>query len=110
MNLFPVRCYTCNKVISHLHSAYQSEIEKPIEGLNEDQIRAVVMTRLGIKRTCCRRMFLCHTEDFDHTHDPKYFTYLEKTATEVKRVPNLPNLQSSPTSSPTPMDVDTTSD
>jgi DNA-directed RNA polymerase subunit N len=51
--MFPVRCFTCGKVIGHLWEDYQSRLDdgkSPREALNE----------LGIERYCCRRMFLTY--------------------------------------------------
>ena len=51
--MFPVRCFTCGKVIGHLWEEYQAKLEEgktPKEALDE----------LGIERYCCRRMFLTY--------------------------------------------------
>ncbi|RLI83969.1 DNA-directed RNA polymerase subunit N [Archaeoglobales archaeon] len=51
--MFPVRCFTCGKVIGHLWEEYQKKLEEgktPKEALDE----------LGIERYCCRRMFLTY--------------------------------------------------
>jgi DNA-directed RNA polymerase subunit N len=55
---FPVRCFTCGKPIGQLWEEYEERIkagEKPAEILND----------LGLKRYCCRRMFLSHVEVMD---------------------------------------------
>ncbi len=52
---FPVRCFTCGKVIGHLWKPYTKMLEEgksPKEALDE----------LGVERYCCRRMFLGHVE------------------------------------------------
>jgi DNA-directed RNA polymerase subunit N len=51
--MFPVRCFTCGKVIGHLWEDYQARLDggkSPKEALDE----------LGIERYCCRRMFLTY--------------------------------------------------
>jgi len=51
--MFPVRCFTCGKVIGHLWEEYKAKLEEgktPKEALDE----------LGIERYCCRRMFLTY--------------------------------------------------
>lgn len=48
---FPVRCFTCGKVIAHLEDEYK----KKVQGGREP---AVVMDELKLKRFCCRRMFV----------------------------------------------------
>ncbi len=50
---FPVRCFSCGAVIGHLY-------EKYLEGLKEGREPKDVLDELGIKRYCCRRMFLTH--------------------------------------------------
>ncbi len=51
MNKFPIRCFTCGKVIGHLYKEYSYRIAK-----GED--RGKVLDDLGITRYCCRRHFL----------------------------------------------------
>jgi DNA-directed RNA polymerase subunit N len=52
---FPVRCFSCGKVIGHLWKNYK---EKITAGENPEK----VFEDLGIKRYCCRRMFIGHVE------------------------------------------------
>ncbi|MCS7121312.1 MAG: DNA-directed RNA polymerase subunit N [Archaeoglobaceae archaeon] len=50
---FPIRCFSCGAVIAHFYEKYKDLIKKgrtPKQALDE----------LGIKRYCCRRMFLTH--------------------------------------------------
>lgn len=52
---FPVRCFSCGKVIGHLWKRYKSmtkEGKTPKEAFEE----------LGVERYCCRRMFISHVE------------------------------------------------
>jgi len=56
--LFPVRCFTCGKVIGHLWEEYKQRVEK-----GEDP--AKVLDSLNVKRYCCRRIFLSHAELFE---------------------------------------------
>ena len=101
--MFPVRCFTCNKVIADKWQRYQARVEElsttlqtqldagviltqdgstdhshcetqrevDPRGLKRqvvvcDQVmaatRAAVMTELGLKRYCCRRIFLTHVD------------------------------------------------
>ncbi len=53
--LIPVRCFTCGSVIADKYEEYQERVnagEKPAE----------VLDSLGVKRYCCRRMFVSHVE------------------------------------------------
>ena len=61
--MFPVRCFTCNKVIGHIYEKYKQIIKKFDE--------CEVHEKLGIKRICCKRMFNTHinTIDTDFIYD-----------------------------------------
>jgi len=72
--IIPIRCFTCNNIISHLWEDYLDEIQKKkieetgenprktrfvnTEQLEEKTIEGKVLDKLKIKRYCCRRMFL----------------------------------------------------
>ena len=56
--LFPVRCFTCGALIGDKWEEYERRVEA-----GEDPGK--VLDDLGIKRYCCRRMFLSHYEYFD---------------------------------------------
>lgn len=49
--LIPVRCFSCGKVIGHLYEEYKKRVEA-----GEDSGK--VMDDLGLKRYCCRALFL----------------------------------------------------
>lgn len=49
--IIPVRCFTCGKVIADKWEEFKKEVSK---GENP----AKVLDSLGVKRYCCRRMFL----------------------------------------------------
>ncbi|MCD6514206.1 MAG: DNA-directed RNA polymerase subunit N [Candidatus Asgardarchaeia archaeon] len=56
--IIPIRCFTCGKVIGHLWEKYAKRVaagEPPGKVLDD----------LGIKRYCCRRMFLTHVDLID---------------------------------------------
>lgn len=54
---FPVRCFTCGKVIGDLYAQYKALLadKKPEEALDF----------LNVERYCCRRMFVSHVELMD---------------------------------------------
>ena len=56
--MFPIRCMTCGKPIAHLWDEYKAKIEKGEEP-------GKVLDSLGIKRYCCRSIFLTHTDLID---------------------------------------------
>jgi DNA-directed RNA polymerase subunit N len=53
--LIPVRCFTCGGLIADKYSEYKERV-KAGEG------DAEVLDSLGIKRYCCRRMFISSVE------------------------------------------------
>ncbi len=57
--LFPVRCFTCGKVISQKYSTYKElqDAGMPIP---------VIYKEIGITKICCKRMFCGHVETHDH--------------------------------------------
>ncbi|MCD4702987.1 MAG: DNA-directed RNA polymerase subunit N [Methanosarcinaceae archaeon] len=56
--MFPVRCFTCGKVIASSWEAYKQRIA-------DGEDKAAVLDDLGITRYCCRRIFLAHVELVD---------------------------------------------
>ena len=56
--LIPVRCWSCGKVIAHVYEQYKQAVDSgedpqsPLDGL-------------GIKRYCCRRMFVGQVDLID---------------------------------------------
>ena len=55
---FPIRCFTCGQVVAHKYEEYSKRI-------GEGEKPAGVLDILGVKRYCCRRMFLSHVEVSD---------------------------------------------
>ena len=53
--LIPVRCFSCNKLIADKWETYQELIK---QGNSE----AEALNKVGLKRYCCRRMFLSHVD------------------------------------------------
>jgi len=58
--IIPVRCFTCGKVVADKWEEFTKEVSK---GENP----AKVLDSMGIKRYCCRRMFLSHVELIDES-------------------------------------------
>lgn len=56
--LFPVRCFTCSKVIADKWDEYNKKIQM---GKSKKEI----LDEMGMERYCCRRMFLSHVETID---------------------------------------------
>ncbi len=56
--LVPVRCFSCNKIVG---GAYEEFVERKESG--EDP--AKVMDDLGIKRYCCRKIYVSHLDLID---------------------------------------------
>ena len=56
--LIPVRCWSCGKVIAHVYEQYKQAV-----GGGEDP--QSTLDDLGIKRYCCRRMFVGQVDLID---------------------------------------------
>ena len=56
--MFPIRCFTCGALIGDKWEEYERRVEAGEEP-------GKVLDDLGIKRYCCRRMFLSYYEYFD---------------------------------------------
>ena len=69
--LFPIRCYTCNKVIGNLY-------EKYLALLREGKSRKTALDELKITRYCCRSRFLTHRPFIE------IIQYLEERAQRIK--------------------------
>jgi DNA-directed RNA polymerase subunit N len=54
--MFPIRCFSCGGVISEVYEEYVSKLKE-----GEDLSNA--LDDLGIKKYCCRRMFISHSID-----------------------------------------------
>ncbi|OGI15329.1 DNA-directed RNA polymerase subunit N [Candidatus Micrarchaeota archaeon RBG_16_49_10] len=53
--IIPVRCFSCGKVLGHLYEEYKRRVEA-----GEDSGK--VMNDMGLKRYCCRALFLGHVD------------------------------------------------
>lgn len=70
--LFPIRCFTCGSLIGHLWELFKEKVENRINELKKQgveidkkalgKIMIDVLNELGVKRYCCRRMFLSHVD------------------------------------------------
>lgn len=56
--MFPVRCFSCGKVIGQYEQKYSKLVEN---GINREN----ALNTIGMTRYCCRRMFLGHVELID---------------------------------------------
>lgn len=63
--IIPVRCYTCGKVIADKWRAYEKRT-KTEDGKDKGAPeKAKVLDELGLKRICCRRMFIANVDVMD---------------------------------------------
>jgi len=53
--IIPVRCFTCGKVVGHLWEEFKRRTE-------EGEAAGKVLDELGLKRYCCRQLFLGHVD------------------------------------------------
>jgi DNA-directed RNA polymerase subunit N len=56
--IIPIRCISCGKPVAHLWEAYNERIKKGEE-------RKKILDELGLKRFCCRALFLGHVDLID---------------------------------------------
>lgn len=54
----PVRCFTCGAPIGHLFEDYKEKV-------SHNKKAGAVLDEMGVKRYCCRRMFLSHLDSVD---------------------------------------------
>jgi DNA-directed RNA polymerase subunit N len=57
--MMPVRCFTCGAVVADKWDEYDKRVNKNKEDPGK------VLDDLGVKRYCCRRMFLSNVEVID---------------------------------------------
>jgi DNA-directed RNA polymerase subunit N len=53
--IIPIRCFSCGKPVGHLWEEYKERIAK-------GEPKGKVMDELGLKRYCCRQLFLAHVD------------------------------------------------
>ena len=53
--IIPVRCFTCGKEIASLWPKFKEEVSKGRDAKE-------VLDELGVKRYCCRSIFLTHVD------------------------------------------------
>lgn len=87
MSFFPIRCFTCNKVISQYWEKFCTERSNIPED-EEDKTTAIkkILNKLGIGRMCCVRMFITHT-DIEHFQMlyPVHKDNIERLESSAKR-------------------------
>jgi DNA-directed RNA polymerase subunit N (RpoN/RPB10) len=73
--LIPVRCFSCNKVIAQLWARY-------CELLADGQAEHLALDAVGLRRYCCRRMFISHYDA--HARMDKYELSFERPRKRAK--------------------------
>ena len=58
--MFPVRCFTCGKVIGNRWEEYKKKLEE-----RGDEREDLVLDDMRILRICCRRMFMGYAEEVE---------------------------------------------
>lgn len=51
-SVFPIRCFTCNKVVANLEQKYKEMLEE------KGKLTMADFNTIGITRYCCIRMFM----------------------------------------------------
>jgi len=57
--IIPIRCISCGKPVGHLWEKYQQMTDKDGKDSKE------ALTKLGLKRYCCRALFISHVDLMD---------------------------------------------
>jgi len=70
MSLFPVCCYTCRKVINPMYETFKAGVREiqtmeDVSKLEKHDRVTGLLCELGIRRLCCRIIFLSHVDSFD---------------------------------------------
>ncbi len=87
--LFPIRCFTCGKVINQFYNLYLHMIEEDGKSIKE------ALDILNIKRYCCRRMFMCHNDIFDYISefDKSHYSFIQDKFEKTMSLVELENRQ-----------------
>jgi DNA-directed RNA polymerase subunit N (RpoN/RPB10) len=57
--IIPIRCFSCGQVVAHNYEEYLKEIkEKKLKPTD-------VLDNLGVRKYCCRRMYISNVEMVD---------------------------------------------
>lgn len=56
--IIPIRCFSCSKPVAHLWETY-------VERTSKGESKKEVLDSLGLKRYCCRALFLGHVDLID---------------------------------------------
>ncbi|HEY4673749.1 MAG: DNA-directed RNA polymerase subunit N [Thaumarchaeota archaeon] len=67
--LVPVRCFTCGSLVGNKYEEFQKRVK-------EGEEPGKALTKMGVKRYCCRRMLLAATTTIDQV-----IPYYESLAT-----------------------------
>jgi len=64
--IIPIRCFSCGKPVAHLWEKYK-------ELINQGKTRKQALDAVGLKRYCCRALFLSHLDLLDKVSKYKKF-------------------------------------
>lgn len=79
--LFPIRCFTCGKVINHLHVPYTTMVEGGVS-------KKDALDKIGATRYCCRRMFLTYVDTYKYISefDKQHYFFIHEDIKKVQDV------------------------
>jgi DNA-directed RNA polymerase subunit N len=60
MATFPIRCFTCGKLINHRWAEYEKHAEEYARSGKPEDSPASVLNNMGFEKMCCRRHFMSH--------------------------------------------------
>lgn len=56
--IIPIRCYSCGKPVAHLYEEY-------LEKVKSGKSKKTALDEVGLKRYCCRALFMGHVDAID---------------------------------------------
>jgi DNA-directed RNA polymerase subunit N (RpoN/RPB10) len=70
--IFPLRCFTCGKLIGHKVLTYEQRVKDKYPKIEKTDKPIVgdILDDLGIKRYCCRSVFLGHLPLVEKIENP----------------------------------------
>ena len=81
--LFPVRCFTCGKVLSQKYEQY-------IEFKNAGMPVPDIFQEIKVQKICCKRMFVGHVDVYEHMSKYDELPYKVKRTENVDKCRQYP--------------------
>jgi DNA-directed RNA polymerase subunit N (RpoN/RPB10) len=65
--MLPQRCFTCNKVLSHIELEYEEKLEEielndKISNEEKSKLKRELVDSFGLERYCCRKILISYVD------------------------------------------------